>query len=60
MANPNWWRVDDNSNTSTTRDCTNHQMKEAINSMLFVDISSKLPSNDVSLCCMLWRKFEAQ
>ena len=47
MTNPNWWRVEDNA--STTRDCTNQQMKEAIQSTLFVDVGSKLPFNDVSL-----------
>ncbi|XP_019855938.1 PREDICTED: gamma-aminobutyric acid type B receptor subunit 1-like isoform X2 [Amphimedon queenslandica] len=47
LTDPNWWRVDDNANGSTIHhDCTNDQMKEAINSMLFVDIASKLPFTD--------------
>ncbi|XP_019863650.1 PREDICTED: gamma-aminobutyric acid type B receptor subunit 1-like [Amphimedon queenslandica] len=51
MTDPYWWKIDDNANGSTIHhhDCTDHQMKEAITSMLFVDIASKLPFNDVSM-----------
>ncbi|XP_019855508.1 PREDICTED: gamma-aminobutyric acid type B receptor subunit 1-like isoform X1 [Amphimedon queenslandica] len=40
MTNPNWWRVGDVNGT----DCTNNEMKEALESALFVDMqSSTLP-----------------
>uniref|UniRef100_A0A1X7U9M5 G-protein coupled receptors family 3 profile domain-containing protein n=1 Tax=Amphimedon queenslandica TaxID=400682 RepID=A0A1X7U9M5_AMPQE len=40
MTNPNWWRVEDVNGT----DCTNNEMKEAIESALFVDMqTSTLP-----------------
>ena len=41
MTNPDWWRVEDVNGTN----CTNSEMKEAIESVLFVDMQSATLAN---------------